>query len=171
MPKSITTPAPRPKIDANALEAMAREHPDEKFLKGSGVLKLLEAIRQLEAENRALKQQKQSTPQGDHSWCPTPPSVNKVLATSAGGLYKRLLESEEVAGMLHMHVPGLFRVCKPLAYNLHANDQFLLALASASSDSLPLDELRRIKAMLAANPRDVFQRIYAGAGIPPPLNV
>jgi hypothetical protein len=40
-------------IDANALERMAKERPDECFLKGSGVLKLTGAIRQLEAELRA----------------------------------------------------------------------------------------------------------------------
>jgi hypothetical protein len=37
-------------IDANKLEAMAKEMPDECFLKGSGVLKLIAAIRQLERE-------------------------------------------------------------------------------------------------------------------------
>ncbi len=41
-------------IDANALEAMARERPNDMFLKGSGVLKLTGAIRQLEAKVRAL---------------------------------------------------------------------------------------------------------------------
>jgi hypothetical protein len=35
-------------IDANKLEAMAKEMPDECFLKGSGVLKLIAAIRHLE---------------------------------------------------------------------------------------------------------------------------
>jgi hypothetical protein len=35
-------------IDANKLEAMAKEMPDECFLRGSGVLKLIGAIRQLE---------------------------------------------------------------------------------------------------------------------------
>lgn len=37
-------------IDANELERMAKERPDECFLKGSGVLKLTAAIRQLEGE-------------------------------------------------------------------------------------------------------------------------
>lgn len=45
---------PRQKIDANALEQMAKERPDEMFLKGSGVLKLIAGIRQLEGELRAL---------------------------------------------------------------------------------------------------------------------
>jgi len=39
-------------IDANRLERMAKERPDECFLKGSGVLKLIGAIRQLERELR-----------------------------------------------------------------------------------------------------------------------
>lgn len=39
-------------IDANDLERMAKERPDECFLKGSGVLKLIGAIRQLEQEAR-----------------------------------------------------------------------------------------------------------------------
>lgn len=43
-------------IDANRLEQMAKERPNECFLKGSGVLKLLSGIRQLEAEIRALSQ-------------------------------------------------------------------------------------------------------------------
>lgn len=42
-------------IDANRLEEMAKERPDECFLKGSGVTKLLGAIRQLEGEVREAK--------------------------------------------------------------------------------------------------------------------
>lgn len=42
-------------IDANDLERMAKERPDECFLKGSGVLKLIGGIRQLEAEIRGLR--------------------------------------------------------------------------------------------------------------------
>lgn len=45
----------KPIIDANALEAMAKERPNEKFLKGSGVLKLIQAIRDLERANRQLQ--------------------------------------------------------------------------------------------------------------------
>lgn len=47
--------AEREMIDANALERMAKERPDESFLKGRGVLKLIGAIRDLEAQVRALK--------------------------------------------------------------------------------------------------------------------
>ncbi len=39
-------------IDANKIEQIAKEYPDEFFLKGSGVLKLVGAIRQLEREAR-----------------------------------------------------------------------------------------------------------------------
>jgi hypothetical protein len=46
--------AEREPIDANALEHIAKAHPDRCFLKGSGVLKLIGAIRNLEAEIRAL---------------------------------------------------------------------------------------------------------------------
>ena len=42
-------------IDANVLEEMAKDRPDECFLKGSGVLKLIQAIRELEREIRTLK--------------------------------------------------------------------------------------------------------------------
>lgn len=45
----------KPIIDANALEAIAKERPNEKFLKGSGVLKLIQAIRDLERANRQLQ--------------------------------------------------------------------------------------------------------------------
>lgn len=46
---------PREPIDANKLEQMAKERPNECFLKGSGVLKLTDAIRQLEAELRTVR--------------------------------------------------------------------------------------------------------------------
>jgi hypothetical protein len=39
-------------IDANELERMAKERPDDSFLKGSGILKLIGGIRQLEGEMR-----------------------------------------------------------------------------------------------------------------------
>lgn len=41
-------------IDANDLEQMAKERPEECFLKGSGVLKLTDAIRKLERQNTEL---------------------------------------------------------------------------------------------------------------------
>lgn len=42
-------------IDANVLEILAKERPDECFLRGTGILKLTGAIRTLERENRELK--------------------------------------------------------------------------------------------------------------------
>lgn len=42
-------------IDANDLEKLAKQHPDLCFLKGTGILKLLNGIRQLEAEKRDLQ--------------------------------------------------------------------------------------------------------------------
>ncbi|WP_440105641.1 hypothetical protein [Acidovorax sp. BL-A-41-H1] len=47
----------KPIIDANDLEAMAKQRPQDKFLKGSGVLKLIQAIRDLERANRQLQAQ------------------------------------------------------------------------------------------------------------------
>lgn len=44
----IAQPATMGPVDANDLEKMATAHPDECFLKGSGVLKLIGAIRTLE---------------------------------------------------------------------------------------------------------------------------
>jgi len=41
-------------IDANVLEKMAQERPDDCFLKGSGVQKLISAIRHLEAQVRRI---------------------------------------------------------------------------------------------------------------------
>lgn len=49
----------KPIIDANALEARAKQRPDDMFLKGSGVLKLIQAIRDLERANRQLQAQLQ----------------------------------------------------------------------------------------------------------------
>jgi hypothetical protein len=42
-------------VDANRIEAMAKERPDDCFLKGSGILKLTGAIRTLEAKVRELE--------------------------------------------------------------------------------------------------------------------
>lgn len=49
-------------LDANELERIARERPDKYFLKGSGVLKLTGAIRQLEAEVARLSGQQVNPP-------------------------------------------------------------------------------------------------------------
>ncbi|KAF1046362.1 MAG: hypothetical protein GAK35_01047 [Herbaspirillum frisingense] len=46
--------ARRVPVDANVLEQMARERPDECFLKGSGILKLTSGIRYLEGKIREL---------------------------------------------------------------------------------------------------------------------
>lgn len=43
----------RPRLGPNELEAIAKARPDDFFLKGSGVLKLLQGIRTLEADLRA----------------------------------------------------------------------------------------------------------------------
>lgn len=43
------------KIDVNALEIMAKERPNEVFLKGSGVLKLIAEIKRLESVIEAAK--------------------------------------------------------------------------------------------------------------------
>lgn len=64
----------RPFIDANALERIAKERPDEFILKGSGVLKLLQAVRYLEAEVRAL-----AAPTPDSSGEGEAVDVNDVL--------------------------------------------------------------------------------------------
>jgi len=50
------------KLDANTLEKVAKQHPDKYFLKGSGVLKLIEAIRDLEQRMAALLQSKPAEP-------------------------------------------------------------------------------------------------------------
>jgi hypothetical protein len=44
-------------IDANDIERMAKERPDECFLKGSGILKLTGAIHELERQNAELERQ------------------------------------------------------------------------------------------------------------------
>ena len=46
----------RQPIDANELERIAKNRPDDCFLTGSGVLKLIGGIRQLEQELRSLKE-------------------------------------------------------------------------------------------------------------------
>lgn len=44
------------KIDVNALEIMSKERPNEVFLKGSGVLKLIAEIKRLESELRSMRE-------------------------------------------------------------------------------------------------------------------
>ncbi len=49
-------------IDANTLEQVAKEYPNEYFLKGSGVLKLITSIRQLEQKTKLLQAQGEAAP-------------------------------------------------------------------------------------------------------------
>jgi hypothetical protein len=70
-------------IDVNALERMAKERPDECFLKGSGILKLTSAIRYLEQQNRALlslsAQPVPSVPEG-YVLLPIEPTIEMIVA-------------------------------------------------------------------------------------------
>jgi hypothetical protein len=57
-------------LDANALEQVAKEHPNKYFLKGSGVLKLITAIRELEQKLAAAEARERHTKE----------TLNKLLA-------------------------------------------------------------------------------------------
>jgi hypothetical protein len=60
-------------LDANALEKVSKEHPNEYFLKGSGVLKLITAIRELE--------QNSSEPEG-YKLVPVEPTPEIIAAAA-----------------------------------------------------------------------------------------
>jgi hypothetical protein len=57
-------------IDANKLEALAKEMPDECFLKGSGILKLIAAIRHLERAQQVAPSQSVTTASASVEWLP-----------------------------------------------------------------------------------------------------
>lgn len=86
--------------DANDLEVMAKEHPNECFLKGSGVLKLIGAIRTLEAQVAALKAQPAPTEAQDE---PTAEQYDEMLRAlccqyGVGGYNSDGLINPDVAG-------------------------------------------------------------------------
>jgi hypothetical protein len=73
------------KIDANVLERMAKERPDEYFLKGSGILKLTSAIRYLEQQNRALLSQSAQPQVSDETDLNAPwLTIAHAICTDAG---------------------------------------------------------------------------------------
>lgn len=93
-------------------------------------------------------------------------SVLQPLSYSAGGLSKRMSESIEIAQTIQQHAPQLFKQHPSLAYTLHANDQFFQQVYESVSNDLGSDARAHIEAL--RKEEDIFQRIYADAGIVPP---
>lgn len=79
-------------IDANNLEQLAKERPNECFLKGSGVLKLTGAIRQLEQQLRSAQTAVPLTQELERAW------LRKTL-TEVRGIAARFHEGPFQAGM------------------------------------------------------------------------
>lgn len=106
-------------IDANKLEMMAREMPDECFLKGSGVLKLIEAIRQLETQVH-LSKQASVTRSGDDSACfpthrTTPSNQQDVILIGYASEY----QTDTAQKTLGNHPGYLMMTVRPYPRNKH----------------------------------------------------
>ena len=96
--------------------------------------------------------------------------VHYVLNTNVGGIGKRLSESAEIAEAIQLHAPDLFKQCEGLAYWLHANDQFLANLSESAAEGIWGEKRCRINEMNQAGRADIFNRIYEGANLIPPLH-
>lgn len=59
-------------------------------------------------------------------------AINEVLDYFAGGITKRISESEEIASSLKYNAPDGFQLTPPVLYSLYANDQFMLELYRAA---------------------------------------
>lgn len=113
----------RPPIDANALEAMARERPDDKFLKGSGVLKLIGAIRQLEGELRTLRM-------ADPAAGISRELLGKIVDEAFGGSIEDTTPIEDIYRIVVRDVP------RRLTPNLENLQDRLLAPTSIERDDI-----------------------------------
>ncbi|MDD4927626.1 MAG: hypothetical protein PHF58_14125 [Methylotenera sp.] len=94
--------------------------------------------------------------------------VLRVLNSNVGGISKRISESAEIAEAIQSQAPDLFKRCDGLAYWLHANDQFLVSLYAVAEEGIDCDHRRRVHEMKTTGEREVFGRIYEGAGLSPP---
>jgi hypothetical protein len=99
-------------IDANKLEAMAKEMPDECFLKGSGVLKLIGAIRQLERAALASRPPAETTGERERELCATIGAMQAQIDALKGDMAARgagdteLLDWLEESGHAYTTVSG-----------------------------------------------------------------
>lgn len=91
--------------------------------------------------------------------------LHEVLNKSVGGLSYRVKESVQIAQALQSKAPHVFKECWGLAHWLHASDQFFHALADAAGTSLNEDQLRRLENHRQPGDGDIFQDIYASAGL------
>lgn len=89
-----------------------------------------------------------------------------IMNQGVGGIGKRLAESLEIAEELQSRDPALFKEIEGLAYWLHANDQFLEQLYTASSPWLHSEQRRRAEGLKVINRQAVFTNIYVEAGLP-----
>lgn len=88
-----------------------------------------------------------------------------VLYGSAGAIDKRLNESAEIASALQSHGPEVLRKCSGLAFWLHANDQFLLALAKVAGENVMREDQPHRQTMLTKNREGIFRPLYDAAGL------
>ncbi len=94
--------------------------------------------------------------------------VLDVMRSNVGGIGKRISESAQIAEAIQSNAPELFKRCPSLAYWLHANDQFLVSLYANAPDCLDSDQRRLVDEIEKAGRAEVFDRIYASAGLRPP---
>lgn len=95
--------------------------------------------------------------------------IIRVLNTNEGGISKRLSESIEITEAICQGTPDAFKKEFGLAYWLHANDQFLVKLASVSNDLLDQLVSDGIERNLAKDRDNLFAQAYAAAGVQDPL--
>lgn len=95
--------------------------------------------------------------------------LRHVLEHSGGGIGVRIRESIEITRTIQEKAPDLFSECQNLAYCLHANDQFLMALYR-HGHSLMSDEQREMikfdRETLAEG--KIFLEVYENASLPAP---
>lgn len=94
--------------------------------------------------------------------------MQEVMNRTVGGITYNISHNIQVAEALYAHAPEVFKKNTSLAYNLHALDQFLVSLRAAGGDGLDDQHMKWVIEWQSSGPNEIFSRIYAGAGLPPP---
>lgn len=158
---SITTTG---RIDANRLEQMAKERPGECFLKGSGVLKLISGIRQLEAEVRAHHDRGAELQAALDKLERVSKWINKFPIPTKGATAMMILLREVQVAIMCLPTPARthradFTTSIPMAdnFSLHALDstQELKAVRDAAIDDLMATSDEDLRKEIAEDGQDI----------------
>lgn len=96
--------------------------------------------------------------------------ITRTLNQYTGGISKRICESEQILKTLQRLDPDLFLKEDGLLYWLHANDQFLMQLASVAAEGIDRDHRRLIHEEIQFGRETTFLQAYEKSGLPPPVN-